>query len=153
MLKKARFFVIRHEHWRMPGQVNEFPELLREVWRFDGRERRVDNGRVATPSRFFTVVHHVSVARVKFGDDSVIASFFHRRDVSYCFEEKSVTRGRVFIHDVHACVSVCFILDRKSLVGCEVDRVTIASLMEGKCNMMKRDLFNIIFMNIKFEIE
>lgn len=36
-VEKGEVFRIRHEHWRMPGQVNEFPELLREVWRFDGR--------------------------------------------------------------------------------------------------------------------
>lgn len=133
----------------MPGQVNEFPELLREVWRFDGRERRVNNGRVATPSRFFTVVHRFR------GQGEIRRRFRNREQNGRVFPPRCIILFRRKVGNTWQSfrprcmrVCLCFVLDRKSLVGCEVDRVTIASLMgmEGKCNtMMKCDLFNIIF--------
>lgn len=100
--------------------------------------------------RDFSPLYTVSVARVKFGNDSVIANrtaeFFVPPRCIILFRRKVGNTWQSFrLRCMRVCL--CFVLDRKSLVGCEVDRVTIASLMgmEGKCNTMKCDLFNIIF--------
>lgn len=74
-VEKARVFRICREHWRTRGQVNEFLELLREVWRFDRKEGGQHNGRAASRRH-----RDFSRTRVPFSlvdppsfDDSIIA--------------------------------------------------------------------------------
>lgn len=130
MLKKHGFSCMS-QTLAHKGQVNEFLELLREVWRFD---RKGPTMAVPRRHRDFSRVH-VSALRNSPTppDDSIIAnktddSFLHGKMYHIVSKENFCTRSRVLA----PCASVRLDGESLNLRLCCVDRVTNRSVIRKK---------------------